>query len=177
MLRSCFMVIVTFAIVATGTKTGLTDEPHPKSLVGLLTPDMRVGIHRFDGSAAFIISVYSEEQFAIARDSRNLTLDQLKEKYVAVKEQCEHTLEILSTTQHAETRKILESHKPEVRKDKAGGLLGTISHVGEDYVLVTLDGLQERRLVLASQFISQIDLDASGVHLTTYVNSRLVEPQ
>ena len=87
MHRSVIILVLTFAAIFTVGKYGVADEPLPQSLLELLKPDMRVGIRWITGTAAVALNVYSKEQYLIARDTRNLTLDQLKKKYVAVDKQ------------------------------------------------------------------------------------------
>ncbi len=168
MYRSAAILMLSIAVLVTVDKHGVADEPLPRSLLKLLQPDMRVGIQWIQGTAAVELNVYSEEQFRIAQEPRSLTLNQLKEKYVAVEKQAQEVLQrfpaIQSDKELDETVRI----KPRVLMRRKNERLGIIKHVGDDYILLTFGGPKERRQALASRFVARVNLDAFGVELHTF---------
>ena len=168
MYRSTAILMLSFSVLVAVDKHGVADEPLPGSLLELLQPEMRVGIQWVQGTAAVELNVYSEEQFRIAQEPRSVTLNQLKEKYVAVDKQALEAWQHFSATQSDKELDETVRIKPRVSMRRRNERLGIIKHVGDDYILVTFDGPKERRQALASRFVARVNLDAFGVELYTY---------
>ncbi len=79
----------------------------PKSLVGFLKPGMHIGVVSYaPDSDKITIEIYTEQDHAIAIDSRNLSLEQLSSKYERVAKELERTRKDILTTLQSKTEEI-----------------------------------------------------------------------
>jgi hypothetical protein len=159
MANRIFAAASIVALILCPTTTRSDDSSLPKNLLGFLKPGMRVGIQTFEGTTNVLIDVYTDEKSGIARDlatleKRAVAAAELADDHPAIRNKLDAFIEKLlekSPEANSEQVMVFPLHRT---------LLGSISSVGDDYVLIRRDGGMKRRLVLARSSISRIDLDA-----------------
>ena len=158
---------VTFAALALTATVGPADEQHPETLLGFLEQGMFVGVRYVQGDAAVSIAVYSDEQFAIAKDARKLPLNELRTKYVAVEKQVQQELLNFSKQRRGDTKEPeTESADPKVMLfPNSRERLGIVKHVGDDYVLIVNDDSEGNVEAISKSYIARIRMNSSGALL------------
>ena len=161
------LAYATFAGLAFTAAVGRSDEQHPDTLLGFLKQGMFVGVQSVERYAAVSIGVYSDEQFAIAKDARILPLDELRTKYAAVEKQIQQELRDFSRQRGGDTRRTeTESADPMVMLfPNSRDRLGVVKHVGDDYVLIANDDSSGNVEVISKRYILRIRLISSGARL------------
>lgn len=134
----------------------------PKSLVGFLKPGMHIGVVSYaPDSDRITIEIYTEQDHAIAIDSRNLSLEQLSSKYERVAKELERTRKDILTSLQSKTEEIphgKEYGEPEISlRTNHREAFYKIAATGDDYILVTNATSPTKRRVLATRFISSIN--------------------
>jgi len=164
MTKNVFAAVVGVVITLLPLSVKSEEVSHPRTLLGFLEPGMHVGIHSVEGTTSVLLDVYTDAQFAIARDlisGGRVTGDaaELAAKYPEVRKKLDAF--VAKLTQDA----------PDANPDDVRVLLlrrttlGKISAIGGDYVLIERDGPAKRRLVIAQSCLSRIDLDAESIRL------------
>ena len=157
--------IAIFLISIVSVPCAAQDTTLPATLSGFLKPGSYIGIRGLRESGPISITVFSQDDFEIARDARRLSLDEFSAKYPSVREARDRRLA------HAAAGR--ETTRDQLPRDKEFGeleielyvdrsqALGKLLHVGDDYILVAYDGDPEtrrieRRYAYAIRSISQI---------------------
>ena len=141
---------------------------HPDAMLGFLKLGMQVGIDRDmnrdqDTEPFFKITIFSDRGLQIAHDSRQLSLDELREKYPSIDE---HAKKTLSSYKEGlkERAKELEATKRYAEPTLSMGvntrtLFCTIVSVGDDYTVVAFGESRERKRLIPKHMIKQFDWD------------------
>lgn len=150
------MVISMFCITCVAQ-----ESEFPKNLVGFLKPGMHIGVVSIADSDRITIEVYSEQDYAIAIDSRELSLEELSSKYDRVATELERKRkEILTSleSQRIDLPTGKEFGEPEIslRASQREAFYKIIA-AGEDYILVSNSVGSKRRRAIATRFISAIN--------------------
>ena len=162
MTNRVFRIAAILALVLCPTAARSEDNSLPNNLLGFLRPGMRVGVQAVDGTTNVLIHVYTDEQYEIARDvvvpgRRAVAAAKLADDHPAVRTMLDAFIEkLLEKSPDADSDRVLVF--PFVRTS-----LGSISAVGDDYVLIERDGEKKRRLILARSSIARIELDAEAL--------------
>jgi hypothetical protein len=150
------------------------DNPSPRNLLGFMSPGMRIGVQSVEGTTNVFVDIYTEEQFAIANDlairagrfGRFISAKEIVDAHPAISEQLDLYV------------KQLKRQSPEANADDVDviplfrRIFGTVSAVGDDYVMIDRGGKTKRRLVLSRSAIARIELDAKAVHFNYPRNRR-----
>lgn len=138
------------------------EQDAPKSLVGFLKPGMHIGVVSYPpDSDRITIEIYSEQDHAIAIDSRNLTLEELTSKYERVATELVRTRKDILTSLQSSAKDIPPGKvygEPEISlRTNQRESFYKIAATGDDYLLVTNATSPTKRRVLATRFISSIN--------------------
>ena len=159
-MRNAIAIILTCFFGAAGIAQ---EQDAPKSLVGFLKPGMHIGVVSYQDSDRITINIYTEEDHAIAIDSRSLSIDELASKYERVATGLEQTRKDFVTSLQSRTKDLPPGK--EFGEPKLGLQLNTmesfykITAIGDDYILVTNSVAPTKRRVFATRFISSINWD------------------
>lgn len=144
----------------------LSDEPQqPRRLLDFVKAEMFVGMQAIDGTGQILLHLYSEEEYRLAmeiaelpRSQRGLRASSLAEKHPSVNVKLQRYIETLSAVDEPENlvASIMVTPLPRFS-------FGRVVAVGDDYVLVELEGDSKRRRVIPSHSIGRLDLDAEAV--------------
>jgi hypothetical protein len=123
---------------------------------------MHIGVVSYHpDSDRITIEIYSEQDHAIAIDSRNLTLEELTSKYERVAKDLERTRKEILTSLQSNTADIppgKEYGEPEISlRTNQRESFYKIAATGDDYILVTNAMSPTKRRVLSTRFISSIN--------------------
>ncbi len=132
----------------------------PKKLLGFFKPGMNVGIQSDEGTLRVIIHTYTEMDFGVAKQiarygRRMIAARELANENDLVRVALDQFIESLDSATSAEDD---ISVMPLIRTS-----LGKLTAVGDDYLLIELDGKDTKRLVISESSISQVYLDASPI--------------
>jgi hypothetical protein len=159
------VAIVAFIMLC--PSAGLTeDSPLPNNLLGFLKPGMCVGVQSYEGAAHYSIEIYTQVQYQIAHSlplserRRLVKAQEIVDKYPAFKK----TLNTFVETLREQTPDV-DVERVFVYPQSSRKWFGTISAVGNDYVLIDREGEAKSRRVLAKSAIVRIDLDAEPTTL------------
>ena len=163
----CFLWIPGFA----------QESDAPKTLVGFLTPGMNIGILSFENSDKITIDIYTEQDFAIAIDARNLSLEDLASKHEKVASEIERIRKNTIVSLQTSKEKLpagKEYGEPTIGfRSNPRESFYKIASTGDDYILVTRATAPENRRVFATRFVSSINwrdelpLSVSLTHVDT----------
>lgn len=150
LIITCLIVVPSYA----------QEESNPKNLIGFLKPKMHVGIVTFENSDRVRIEIYSQEDQKILMDSRHMTLEQLELKYERVKKE----LARVRAEAIAERSGTLPIPKPGTSQPRVDVGLNAhnnetfyvITHVGEDYILLSGISNRLKRRAMSINFVSSI---------------------
>ena len=160
-----FIVILLAALCSQSchTKAIAADDVFPTSMLGFVKPGMHLGIKSSPSNSFVTIEVYSEDQFQLAKDARELTFEDLGQKYPLVADQAAKALKEYKAA--VEARRLQSPKSANFRSpgeptvalevDRAV-LLCSVLHVGEDYVLVAYGADSSKKQVIAKQSVSRI---------------------
>ncbi|MCM2375258.1 hypothetical protein [Aporhodopirellula aestuarii] len=150
----------------------LAQEPataQPKAMFAYLTIGMHVGIKSVDGTASVLIFVFTDDDYATV-----LATSKLAKNYPIAKDAAKTNAAIqreldafMSNRGSANTSLEHVRIMPPLRT-----AFGTLAAIGDDYVMIELDGdikvepdaTSKRRRIIPKSFIGSIDLDAKPVH-------------
>jgi hypothetical protein len=142
-------------------------EPkQPPRLFDFVEAEMLVGMQTFEGTAQLVLHIYSEEEYQLAREiaetprpQHGLQATLLADKIPSVKSRFERYIATLPAVDASDKRNhsILVIPIPRVS-------FGRIAAIGDDYLLVELDGNPKRRRIIPSHSIGRLELDAEAVH-------------
>lgn len=132
----------------------------PKTLARFLKPGAHVGIRDFDATDGINVTIYSNSDYEIALDARRLDIDTLAAKHQKVAQTRDRTLEKFTASLESKRDDLpagTEFGKPIVSLavDGREGLY-TVTHVGDDYILVSQEDAQTKRRVFSTRFTSTI---------------------
>lgn len=133
---------------------------YPKSLAGFLKSGTHVGIYSNVESGSHKVTIYSEEDFEIAMDARNMDLEELALKYKSVAQDRDRELKRFTASLESK-RKTLAANK-EFGEPKARitinprELLYTVAYVGDDYILVSPEANPKKFTAFSTRFLSTI---------------------
>jgi hypothetical protein len=124
---------------------------------------MTIGVKSSQADSLVAIEIYSEDQFHVAKDARDMTLQDLGKKYPQIADKAAKALAEYKSSIEAQKERIPRvanfpsSGEPVValEVDRAV-LLCTVLHVGEDYLLLTYSADNSKRQVIAKQAVSRI---------------------
>ena len=161
MIQKCVLILSLFLATP-----GLSDDPEqPKHLLGFVETEMLVGMQAVDGTAQLVLHIYSEEEYQLAREivklprsQRGLRASALAEKHPSVKARLQRYIETLPAVDGRENliSSIVVSPLPRFS-------FGRVAAVGDDYVLVELEGDANRRRAIPSGSIGRLELNAEAV--------------
>lgn len=155
-------LLILFVLTGLGiSANGQAPAPaNSRTLLRFLKPGDLVGIQPVDGTMSVAISIYSKEQFELAKVILSRGRSTVKANQLAAENETARTS--LDQYISQQTDSSLDADKlsvvPLIRTS-----LGKITEVGADYFLVELDGLQIRRCVIAKTAIGKIYLDATPI--------------
>ena len=158
--------LLTLSALLAATAANAQQEPPPENLLGFLKPGAKVSVHMLPGGGDVMLRVFSPESYNIAKDSQNLSIEQLAEKYRSLANRIDQAKRYLDRI-HG----IANAH---VNADKVQHNFGTLKAVGADYVLVEMEGIPDRRRVFSAGAIKRLYLDDPGVGLYASVGNRTV---
>lgn len=162
MARKCLVIVFLFLAMP-----AFSDETQqPRRLLDFIETGMLVGMQATDGTAQLALHIYSEEEYQLAREiakrprpQYGLNASDLAEKYPSLKAKLERYIETLPAD--GEPDKLISSITvmplPRVS-------FGRVASVGDDYVLVELEGNAKRRRVIPNRSIARVELDAEAGH-------------
>ncbi len=156
------MIAVT-ALLVCAASASAEDESLPKNMLGFLKPGMRVGIRAVEGTTNVFLDVYTDEQYGVALDlaalvgRRSVAATKFADDHPVIRKDLDVFVERLAErSPDANARNV--TIFPLLRTS-----FGSISSIGDDYVLIDREGDTKRRLILARSSIARIDLDAEAV--------------
>jgi len=162
-MKTRHFALLAFLVAMPHVALGQSDhESMPSTVLGFLKPGTRVGIRSVEGTADVVLTVYDDEQYSIARvlGKRGPALTSaaaLAKEYPAVRKQLNAYVEKLpQKDRDTDAEKIRVF--PMVRT-----FFGTIRRIGDDFVLIELEGEAKQRRVLPKSKIGHIDLDGQAV--------------
>lgn len=137
----------------------------PSSMVGFLQPGMKLGIRSTEGSSDIHIVIFSERAFAIERDGRLMELAAIVEKYPEVAEAKDAALRAGPKSYVDGRGRLIELGVPSVERLSIDRrlLLCSVSHIGADYMLVTLEESADNGDAQSPRKVYAIDRIASIV--------------
>jgi hypothetical protein len=155
--------ILTMTILVATSSIGLAQSPDtevPMRLLGFFTPGMHVGIQSVEGSTNVIVYTYSEADFAVAKEIARrgrATID--AEEFATRSEPVRIALEQhLKKSDPATSSEINVWVMPLLRTT-----LGRVKAVGDDYILIEIDGEAKARMAIADLCVSKVYLDATPI--------------
>ncbi len=126
---------------------------------------MLIGMQAIDGSGLLVLHVYSEEEYQLAREIATLPVPQsglnassLAKEYPSVKAKFERYIKTLPTDVGRD--KLISSI---IVSPPRMVSFGRVAAVGDDYVLVELEGKAKRRWVIPNHSIGRLNLDAQAL--------------
>jgi len=156
------LLAIAFALSASNAGFAQTDlDATPKTMLGFLQPGMRLGVSSVAGTTSVVLRTYTENNFTLAQDlARQLGRSLMSATFVAktnptVSKELEEYATRLTLTPEAKDRLMLA---PPVRTS-----FGTVTAVGDDFVLLDLDDEQKGKRVIPKASIGTIYLDANPV--------------
>ena len=155
-------LLIMFALVGLGTRAhGQAPAPQSsRTLLQFLKPGDLVGVQSVDGTMSVAISIYTKEQFEVAKLLLSRGRSIRKAKQLAAEN---------DTVSRALDQYVSQQLDPSLAVEQLSVMplirtsLGKITEVGADYVLIELDGSQSRRCVIAKPAIGRIYLDATPI--------------
>ena len=158
-MRSAFAIML---MCFFGASCLAQEQEAPKSLVGFFKPGMHIGVVSYHPDSDRIsIEIYSEQDHAIAIDSRNLSLEELAAKYERVATELERTRKEVIASLQASAPKVQAGKQygePNISlSPHAKETFYKIAAVGDDYILVTNAIIPSKRRVFATRYISAIN--------------------
>jgi hypothetical protein len=139
------------------------DDPLPTSLLGFVKPGMHIGV-RFSQQDSFVsIEIFNEDQFRLAQDARDMSLEALGQKYPHIADKASKSL-----AEHKSSVEALRSQDPKRTGFPPLGepsvalevdrtiVLCHVVHVAEDYVLIAYGADNSKKQVIAKQVVSRI---------------------
>ena len=163
-MRSVFLVVATtLSLTSCHTESLCTEDPaFPHSLLGFIKPGMHLGLKSNRTDSLVSIQIFSDEQFRIAKDAREMTIGELGKKHPQVADQAAKALAAFASS--GEDQKV----RPQVLDSASPGeptvtlvidrtvLLCTVRHVGEDYLFVSYGADNMKKQVIAKQTVARI---------------------
>lgn len=148
-------------------------------MLGFLEPGLQLGIDHAqnrnrEAEPYFMLTVINNSSYQIAVESRQLSLDELREKYLAIDQYAKKTLSNYKKDLQ-ERSKELDAGKQYAKPTLSmavnhGTLFCTIVSVGDDYVLVSYGESRERKRLIPKHMIRQIDWDEGLAKLFSHAN-------
>jgi len=137
------------------------DTEAPKRLLGFFAPGMPVGIQTVEGSSNVIVRTYSDVNFAVAKeiaDRGPATIDaeELATQSEPVRAALDKHLKRLGSATSSEKIKVLVI--PLIRTT-----LGRIKAVGDNYILIEIDGEEKASVAITDASISKVYLNATPI--------------
>ena len=161
------IVSITFVFLLQLTGTGRSEDQQPDSLLGFIKPGMSVGVSP-DDPGPVSLRIYSAKQFDIAKDAQTMSLDELRAKYKEVEEKIEQTLaELVSASSEGD-----EPSGVRVRLVPTNYWLGTVKHVGKDYVLLATADSRAALIAIRASNITSLRFDFTGAILSVSRDGR-----
>ena len=160
-----FMIILATALCWPSFHAGVCagDDALPSSLLGFIKPSMQLGIRSSQSDSSVTIEIYSEDQFRLAKDVRDMTLEDLGKKYPEIADKAAKALaEYKSSVEAQRLRNPRVANFPPPGEPAValevdrGFLLCTVLHVGEDYLLVAYGADNSKKQVIAKQVVARI---------------------
>ena len=162
MAKRAFGTVAILAFVLSPSAVQSDDGPLPDNLLGFLKPGMQVGLQSVEGATGFFVDVYTPEEYKIAIElseagARTSSAQEFAGTRPAVQKRLDAFIEKL------------REKSPEASVSRVWLMpltrrwFGTISAIGNDYVLMTREGEAKSRRVLAESAIVRIDLDAEAI--------------
>ena len=144
------------------------DPQQSRRLLDFIKTDMLVGIQAIDGTTQLILHIYSKEEYPVAREIAELPRSQsglrassLAEKHPSVNAKLQRYIETLPEVDGRDNVVASLMVTPLIKYS-----FGRVAAVGDDYVLVELDGSSKRRRVIPRHSIGRLELDAEPVSFT-----------
>ncbi len=164
-MRCIFLVVVSvLPLPFCHTATLYADDNiFPSSLIEFIKPGMRLGVKPNQTESLIGIEIFSDDQFRLAKDAREMTLEELGKKYPHVADKVAKTLANFTAS-----LKAMKSRIPKVANPAPPGepvitlavdravLLCTVLYTGTDYILVTYGADNSKKQVIAIQSVARI---------------------
>jgi hypothetical protein len=160
--------LTTFAILTALclSASAMAEEERPRRMMDLLKPGMKVGVQHSQRSDGVHLSVFLEEEYAIAQDAMKMGQAELREKYELVEDRYQAAVkkfrEIIGEDLPTGVA-VLQSPGRLIYTGRDHNWLASVEFVGEDYVLIVSDDENSTRWSLPYHSISSIRLDVPSV--------------
>jgi len=155
-------VLSAVLVVAMLSASSADDESNPPAkLVDFFRPGMKLAVRIPNGTDCIDVTIItSDEFFAIAKDSTNIDLDDLAAKYAIVERVVDVKRRELTNymeRNRSTLRPGMLFGEPEIHVRRPNGDLGTVQHIGTDFITVSFDSDGHRRRLYSTRFIRTID--------------------
>jgi hypothetical protein len=155
--------ILTLTMFFAASSIGFAQSPDteaPKRLLGFFKPGMPVGIQTVEGSSSVIVRTYSDANFAVAKEiagrgSVTIDAEEIAAKSEPVRAALEQHLKRSNSAASSERSVWL---MPLMRTT-----LGRVKAVGDNYILIEIDGEEKSRMAIADLSISKVYLDVDPI--------------
>jgi hypothetical protein len=154
-----FRILAMTILVATSSigAAKSQDTEVPKRLLALFTPGMHIGIQSVEGSTNVIVHTYSEADYDLAKEiARRGRATINAEKFANENPVVRAALEQHLKRSDSETSPKNVQVIPLIRTT-----LGRVKAVGDDYILIEIDGDAKSQLAIAGFSVSKVYLDAT----------------
>ena len=155
----------TMALLLAASNISLGQSPNteaPTRLIGFFTPGMGVGIQSIEGSSNVIVHTYTDANFAVekqiqinGRDLGSIDAAKFATQSEPVRTALEQHLKKLDAADASERKIWL---MPLIRTT-----LGRVKAIGDNYILIEIEGDEKPRMVIAELSISKIYLNATPI--------------
>lgn len=165
-MKRMVIAVLTVLSIAGTTAAQSVENASPKTLLGFLKVDQQVGIRSVEGTSSVTFTTYSEKNFALAKMLAKESGSSLR------------SAESMAET-IPEVRKELDAYTSSLKSPETQNRImisvyrttfGRISLIGDDYVVITLDGEKKLQRVIPKSKIGCINLDANPIHFLTLSN-------
>ncbi len=154
-------LLILGVLMAPSAAFAQADTDMPKTMLGFLKSGMHLGVSSVEGTTSVILHTYTDEDYTVARELENQIGRTLKsaasvaETNPVVRKELDEYIERIGQPDESRSHLVIA---PFLRTTFA-----TVISVGDDYVLINLDGEQERKRVIPKASIGTIYVDANPI--------------
>lgn len=161
-----YLISSLFIVCVMAANAFCQDNAFPPRLAGFLTPGTHVAVRLGQNADKIQVRIFADEALAIAKDAKDLDLEQLITKYPAVaKIRDEKVQQFVAAVTRKNPGHSYGEPKVSVQPLDFNWLLGTVTYAGEDYIVVSTGDRVADRHVFATHFIQRLTWD-DGVSLS-----------
>jgi len=155
------LLSVAFVLFTTLSATSAEELKKANALAEIFEPGTNLAIRSAKGAEHVDLTIItSAEFFEIAKDSTELELSDLSEKYPEVDHAVQDKKKELATyieDNRSDLKPGWDFGEPRISLRRPGGELGTVVHVGADFIVVSFDETSQRRRLFSTRFIRTVD--------------------